>query len=167
MSRARRERACLASGDVLLVIKGSAGKVGFVRDIPDGATWLAGQSFAIVRLRPHAPLKDPRVLFRFLSSALGQANLQSLRVGTAVPGLQMADVRRLPIVIPEQSVQEAIAHDVYDLFALQDQIHRLRGELARRQDEIWPETRKTIASARPKTIVRARSEEPPRRKNAS
>jgi type I restriction enzyme M protein len=132
-------KARLEPGDVLLVIKGSAGKVGYIREIPPDATWLANQSFAILRLRQHAPIGDPRVLFRFLSSPLGQANIQSLRVGSAVPGLQMSDVRRLAIVLPERKEQEAIAGDVEGLFALQDKIQEMRSELISKQGLVWPE----------------------------
>jgi type I restriction enzyme M protein len=132
-------RARLEPGDVVLVIKGSVGKVGFIREIPEGSTWLASQSFTILRLRRHALLADPRVLFRFLSSNLGLTTLQSFRVGSAVPGLQMADVRRLPIVIPDRRAQEIIANEVDELFALQDRIRQLRDELAERQSRMWPE----------------------------
>jgi type I restriction enzyme M protein len=133
-------KARLQPGDVLLVIKGSVGKVGFVRDIPGDAIWLASQSFTRLRLREHSLLKDPRVLFRFLSSDLGQANLQALRVGSAVPGLQMADVRRLSIVVPDNERQHEIARDVDGLFALQDEIQKLKSDLADRQHQIWPQT---------------------------
>jgi type I restriction enzyme M protein len=133
-------RARLEEGDVLLVIKGSVGKVGFLREIPDDATWLASQSFAILRLRQHGPLDDPRILFRFLTSSLGQANLQSLRVGTAVPGLQMADVRRLMILLPNREEQGAIAREVEGLFKLQDRIQQLRAELALKQGQLWPKS---------------------------
>lgn len=132
-------KARLEAGDVLLVIKGSVGRVGFIRQIPEGEIWLASQSFVILRLRRHAPLRDPKVLFRFLSSNLGQASIQSLRVGTAVPGLQMADVRRLAVVLPDEETQVVIAHDVADLFTLQDKIETLRIELAEKQSQIWPE----------------------------
>jgi type I restriction enzyme M protein len=132
-------RARLEAGDVLLVIKGSVGKVGFIRDIPRDETWLASQSFVILRLRQHAPLNDPRILFRFLSSSLGNASIQSVRVGVAVPGLQMADVRRLMIVLPDLKTQAAIVRDIEGLFEQQDRIQHLRDELIRMQSEIWPE----------------------------
>jgi type I restriction enzyme M protein len=132
-------RARLEAGDVLLVIKGSVGKVGFIRDIPEGETWLASQSFAILRLRQHAPLSHPEILFRFLSSSLGNASIQSMRVGVAVPGLQMNDVKRLMIVIPDLKTQAAIVEDIEDLFERQDRIRELRAELTRRQTDIWPE----------------------------
>lgn len=132
-------RARLEIGDIVLVIKGSVGKVGFVRDIPDDSIWLASQSFVILRLRRGTMLSDPRVLFRFLSSKLGQAAMQSLRAGTAVPGLQMADVRRLPIVVPDRLAQHQIVEDVEALFDLQGQITHLRGKLAEKQGNAWPE----------------------------
>ncbi len=65
--------------------------------------------------------------------------MQSLRVGSTVPGLQMADVRRLSVVIPDLSEQATIAEEVQALFALQDEITRLRSELVERQSKIWPE----------------------------
>jgi len=157
-------KARLEPGDVLLVIKGSIGKVGFIREIPDDATWLASQSFAILRLRPHAPLSDPRVLFRFLSSPLGQANLHSLRVGSTVPGLQMADIRRLPIILPSVAEQTDISQEVEELFALQDQIQELRAKATAKQTEIWPEGPRAkvpvradgASNARPKTAATRR-----------
>lgn len=132
-------KAKIEAGDVLLVIKGSVGKVGYVRDIPAEDMWLASQSFAVLRLRRHAPISDPRVLFRYLSSALAQANLQNLRVGTTVPGLQMADVRSLPIMLPSKEAQAAIVQEVEELFEMQDNILRLRQSLAARQATIWPD----------------------------
>jgi type I restriction enzyme M protein len=132
-------RARLEPGDLVLVIKGSVGKVGFVRETPDRGAWLASQSFVILRLRRHGPLTDPRVLHRFLTSDLGQSILQRLSVRVTVPGLQMADVRRLSVPIPSVEDQKAIARDVEELFDLQDRINAMRSELADRQRGIWPD----------------------------
>jgi type I restriction enzyme M protein len=158
-------RARLERGDVLLIIKGSVGKVGFVRNVPDDRVWLAGQSFAILRLRRHGPLTDPRVLHRFLSSDLGQTTLHSLRVGTTVPGLQMADVRRLSVVIPSVQEQKAIAQDVEALFDLQDRIEEMRKQLAERQRGIWPDGKAARSTqARAGSRVEQGPAWPPRRK---
>ncbi len=137
MMQARR--AQLETGDIILAVKGSAGKVGFIRQIPEGSNWLANQSFLILRLRRHGPIRDPRVLFRYLSSPLGQGMLQSLRAGTAVPVLQMTDVRRLAIAVPSPEEQGEIARKVDALFMMQDGIEKLRGTLADQQGKIWPE----------------------------
>lgn len=134
-------RVLLKLGDIILVIKGSIGKVGFVCDIPDDAEtdWLASQSFVILRLRPHAPIRDPRVLFRYLSSSLGQKMLQSLRVGATVPGLQIGDVRRLSVAVPRLEKQEEIKGAVTQMFAMQDDIEATRASLSMLQANIWPE----------------------------
>jgi hypothetical protein len=133
-------RARLEPGDIVLVVKGSVGKVGFVRAIPQGQTWLAGQSFIILRPRRGAMLSDPRILFRFLSSSLGQAAMLSLRAGTSVAGLQMADVRRLPIPVPATELQLEVAREVDGIFAIEDQITALRSTLVERMGQIWPES---------------------------
>ncbi|WP_338929208.1 N-6 DNA methylase (plasmid) [Roseomonas mucosa] len=135
-SQARK--AVIEPGDALLVIKGSVGKVGYIRSIPKGALWLASQSFAVLRLRRHAPISDPRVLFRFLSSGLGQASLQNFR---GIHGPQPADGRcpRLPIILPDSDAHAAIARQVDELFAIQDHIRQLRSDLRARQTAIWPD----------------------------
>jgi type I restriction enzyme M protein len=164
-------RARLENGDILLVIKGSVGKVGFVRDVPNDATWLASQSFVVLRLRRHGPLSEPRVLHRFLSSDLGQTTLQSLRVGTTVPGLQMADVRRLQIVIPSAEEQKLIGAEVEALFELQDRIREMREQLVARQHRIWPDsgtgTSGGYARASPKGDKRKSALPSSKRKTAS
>ncbi len=132
-------RARLESGDVLLVVKGSAGKIGFVRSIPDGEMWVASQSFAILRLRSHVPLTDACILFRFLHSGFGQTFLQSLRVGATVPGLQMADVRRLAVMLPDLEQQQSIVQSVKQMFEMQDRLNLMRDELRQRYHSVWPE----------------------------
>jgi type I restriction enzyme M protein len=159
-------RARLEAGDVLLVIKGSVGKVGFVREVPRDATWVASQSFAILRLRQHTLVSDPRVLFRFLASGPGLASILSLRVGSTVPGLQMADVRRLPIVVPDKEKQRSVALEVEGLFRLQDQIQKLRSELWERQSLIWPESLGTGAAHRQAYLESANRKSTSRRKRA-
>lgn len=146
MMQARR--AQLEPGDIILAIKGSAGKVGFIRQIPEGSNWLPNQSFLILRLRRHGPIRDPRVLFRYLSSPLGQGMLQSLRGGTAVPVLQMSDMRRLAVAVPSLDEQGDIADKVNALFVLQDQIEKMRISVADHQKKIWPESRGSRPSSR-------------------
>lgn len=137
MQRSRRSR--LESGDILLVIKGSVGKVGFVRHIPERATWLASQSFVIVRLNRQGPISDPLVLFRFLASEIGQSAIRNLAVGAIIPALQMADVRRLPILIPPRATQAAILRDLRKLLELQDRIVEMRDEFSARLRIMWPD----------------------------
>lgn len=132
-------KAELRPGDVLLVTKGSVGRAGYVGDVPADEFWVANQSFAVLRLRRNAPIKDSRVLFRFLSSSLGQALLQRLRTGTTIPSLPMGEIKRLQVLVPTLQRQHEVANEVEALFALQAQINQLRGELEERQKTIWPD----------------------------
>jgi type I restriction enzyme M protein len=140
---AKAKKAQLQVGDVLLVTKGSVGKVGLVVDVPDDAVWVANQSFAILRLRKHSPIIDPRVLFRFLDSQMGQGIFQRLRVGATIPSIQMADVRNLAILLPSEVEQRKVADEVEHLFALQAQVAQLRSEVMRMQRSIWPDDEDT------------------------
>lgn len=132
--------AATTSGGVgPIVIRGSVGKVGFVRDIPDGTAWLACQNFAILRLRRRGPITDPAILFGFLSSSMGQVTVQSLKVGSVISGPQIADLRRLPVLVPPAEAQGAIAAQMGAIFDMQEKIQQMRRELAERQRPIWPE----------------------------
>jgi type I restriction enzyme M protein len=132
-------RAELHPGDIVLVTKGSVGKVGLILQIPSGETWVANQSFAILRLRRSGPFQTPNVLFRYLNSRMGQGLLQGLKVGTAVSTLQMADLKRLPVVIPDVGTQALVVEQMDRLLELQSKIDTLRAEQADMQAQIWPE----------------------------
>lgn len=135
----RLRKAELFNGDILVVTKGSVGKVGFVRHLPPDETWVANQSFAILRLRQSGPIAIPTFLFRYLSSSIGQELLQSLKVGVGVQTLQMSDLKRLPVMMADFETQADVSHDVEGLFELEDQIQSIRRTQAELQTRIWPE----------------------------
>lgn len=136
MQRLRSAR--LEAGDVLIVNKGSVGRVGFVRQIPTGEAWLASQSFVVARLRPGGPISDPLVLFRFLASDVGQAAIRSLTVGATIPSLPMADIRKLPVLTPPEENQEEVSAEVREFFRAHDRIAAMREEAEARFHAAWP-----------------------------
>jgi type I restriction enzyme M protein len=136
----RLRRAELQPGDIVLVTKGSVGRVGLIHHIPEGETWVANQSFAILRLRRASPIRSSTVLFRYLNSKMGQELLQNLKVGSALPTLQMADLKRLPVIVPDDATQEQVIEHMADLFRVQAKIDELRLQQADMQAQIWPET---------------------------
>ena len=79
------------------------------------------------------------MLFRFLSSEIGQGAIRKLTVGTVIPGLQMADVRRVPVLLPLLAAQAAIVDEMRALLALQDRIVAMRDEFSARIRIMWPE----------------------------
>jgi type I restriction enzyme M protein len=112
--------------DIILAVKGSVGKVGFVPSDLKNDTWIANQSFQVIRIKPNEHLNDPTVLFRYLCSQAGQKLLQSLVSGTTVPQLQTRDVRGLPIPVPSSEEQKIISKDHYAVAEIYKQIASLR-----------------------------------------
>jgi type I restriction enzyme M protein len=138
-SAAKARRAALEAGDILLSIKGRVGVVGLVAEPPpEDEPWLPGQSFAVVRLRRSSAIEDPEVLRRYLSSPLGQKALQTLAGGTAVPFVQIADVRRLDVPVPSAEDLQRIAEGKKALEDLFEQVFSIQERMTEIEDSLWP-----------------------------
>lgn len=144
LAQAKRHR--LQPGDVLLSVKGRIGAVALVPEIHDQESdgWVASQAFVVVRLRPTSPIKLPLILYRYFASPLIQGLLNSLASGTTVPAVQMADVRRLRVIVPTKEQQRSIV-------AEHEKVQKLRAQIAGLQklaDELnqaaWPMSTTTV-----------------------
>jgi hypothetical protein len=71
---------------------------------------------------------------------MGQELLQNLKVGSALPTLQMADLKRLPVIVPDDAVQDQVIQQMDHIFEVQAKIDDLRREQTAMQARIWPET---------------------------
>ena len=126
--------------DILIIVKGSVGKVGL---IPPGLTenWVASQTCLVLRLardNQRPAQHSPQSLFLYLRSPLGKACLQRIFSGAAVPLIQLRELRKLPVLSP--TVQQAREMDrVFDdMVGIQREIDRLRGRQAALGHECWP-----------------------------
>lgn len=110
----RYARASIKGGDVLLGII-RATKVAVVPDSLDGANITQGTA----RFRP-----SPKILTRYLAAVLEapetQRWLHGHYRGIDMPGLNLADVRRVPIPLPTISEQAEIVSRIDSLLALVD-----------------------------------------------
>jgi len=123
--------------DIILAVKGSIGKVGLVPpDLND--TWIANQSFQIIRIKPDLDINNPTVLFRYLCSPAGQKLLQSRVSGTTVPLMQTRDVRGLPIPVLSLEEQKIISDDHYAVVEIYKQIDSLRKQAEAITAKHWP-----------------------------
>jgi len=125
---ARAEKQRLYPGDILLVTKGSVGKVGIVANCGDN--WVASQSFQIIRLNRQVQTFTPEYLYMYLSSTLVQSYFAEHVTGTTIPVLKTGDISGLPI--PVSSAEEA--RKVYEEFV---RIQRRWGEIQALKDEIY------------------------------
>lgn len=126
----------LKPGDILLVIKGHTGKVGLVPTIC-GNNWIASQSFQIIRLKKGTWIKDSVVLFQYLCSSAGQALLQQLRSGAAVPLLQTRDIKKLPIPKMSDEDQATARQNWEDIRHIHAEIRFLQDKAMTFKRKIW------------------------------
>jgi type I restriction enzyme M protein len=144
MAQAERQR--LESGDVLLSVKGRIGAVGLVgQERP--IEWLASQAFVILRLRRTSPLESPLILYRYLVSPYVQGLLKALASGTTVPSIQMADVRKLRVILPSTEEQEEILRQHEKIVRLRKQISQLDNLATELGNAAWPMTRISVHDA--------------------
>lgn len=99
-------RATLRSGDVLLSIVGTIGKVAITPDSLEGGNITQSSC----RVRPNLDVTSSAFLAHFLRSPLATAAYATVKLGTAVPRLNLEDVRRIPVPLPPFEEQRRIVH---------------------------------------------------------
>jgi type I restriction enzyme M protein len=121
----------LRPNDIVLIIKGTLGKIGIISDDvpPPGENgWIAGQSAAVIRVEKSSDI-DPCALFMLLRSELGKELVKTLASGSAIPFVQLRELKQLaiPIPTPQDSInaitalteEEALQHQINELQRLQ------------------------------------------------
>lgn len=111
---ARYGRSQLATNDVVLSIVGTIGKVAVVPDC------LAGGNItqSSVRIRAVRDLVRPKYLAWALRSAVLTEQFDRKRLGTAVPRLNVEDVRLLVLPLPPLEEQDALIEVVEEQLAI-------------------------------------------------
>ena len=126
----RYERASLLAGDVLLGII-RATKVVIVPEGIDGANITQGTA----RLRPSSVISST-FLAAWLESDFAQAWLHGKYRGIDMPGLNLRDVRRLPVPLAPQPEQSTVCKSVQALQASHNAMKRVLAESAQQIDNL-------------------------------
>ncbi len=136
--KARDDVPFLRPNDIVLVVKGSVGKVGIVSgDEPEEAcVWTAGQSAVVLRVRDGSRL-DPRALFMQLRSPFGQQLLKSVVSGATIQLIQLKELRKLPVILPDAATQQRAIDALEAEAVLARQIHQLQEEQAFQAASLW------------------------------
>ena len=125
--------------DIVLIIKGSAGKVGIVSDQvppPGLGGWVAGQSAILLRCEPGSKI-DPRALAMQLRSPLGQELLTSIISGATIPMIQLRELMKLQVIIPTMVESQEAVIALGREASLQEDIERIMAELVGVSSELW------------------------------
>jgi type I restriction enzyme, S subunit len=128
---AKYKRSEVREGDVILTIVGTIGKVAIVPDGLDGANITQSSS----RLRADSRVLSSRYLAWTMRSPALRGQFDKLRLGTAVPRLNIAHVRDLLVPIAPPSEQHRIVAKIEELFSDLDAgvaaLERVRANLKR------------------------------------
>ena len=111
------KRTRLKGSEVLLAIRGSVGNAGVVP-----AALRDCNISREVAMIPTLPSVLPFYLACLLQSPLGQRLLVGKVRGVAQKGINLADVRRLPVALPPYAEQTEIVHRVEKLLAFAEQL---------------------------------------------
>ena len=126
--------------DLLLVVKGTVGKIGIVPDNvppPGDGGWIAGQSFVV--LRGAKPGVDLRGLGLWLRSKMGQQVLDGIKTGATIPMMSINTLRKLKVFALNAPLTEAAVEILEQEKELQWQIESLQDEQAGIAEDFWKE----------------------------
>lgn len=138
---ARTEQQFLRPFDIVLIVKGSVGRVGIVpHDVPPPGPggWIAGQSAIVLRVGNERTI-DARALAVLLRSAIGQELLNSIVSGaSSIKLIQLRELERLKILFPDAESSHRAIQSLEKEAYLQQEIERLRHEQAMVAADLWP-----------------------------
>jgi type I restriction enzyme M protein len=131
------EATFLRPHDIVLMIKGSTGKVGIAPEMLSTVEpMVAGQSSIVLRVFAGSPI-DPRALFVQLRSKLGQALLRSIVSGASLPLIHLKELKRLQVIVPSLDEQTEAIQALEKEARLQEQIDALHERQARVSSTLW------------------------------
>lgn len=117
---AEYSRTVLRGGEVLVNVRGTLGGVAVVDE--DMAGWNVSREVAVVPVDPKK--LSPKLLSFWLASDLSQNWLGRVKKGVAYVGINIKDLKTLPVGLPTDEEQAEIVRRVDQLFAFADQIEK-------------------------------------------
>lgn len=119
--------------DVVLIIKGSVGKIGVVPEhvpSPGEGGWIAGQSATVIRAKDGD--SDLRPLALMLRSKIGQELLASIYSGATIPMISLSSLKQLAV----PTLPEELARSATEVLDLEEQMQTTIDDLKREQAEL-------------------------------
>lgn len=133
----RYEDCFLRPLDIVLIVKGSVGKIGIVpEDVPGPGNggWVAGQSAIVLRVHPEYCAQS---LFVQLRSPMGQELLAGIVSGATIKLIQLRELMKLEVV-QSTSDQDAKSREIIDSEErLEREIQKIRAEQESLSKNVW------------------------------
>lgn len=125
--------------DVAITIKGNLGKVAILSpETPYGGEkgWVAGQSCLVLRIKNPKEL-DPRFLYSYLKSEIGQTLLRQLATGAAVQLIQLRELQNIPVPMPDMAFQGRVIKGFEEIDTMEKQVIQLRDRQRDLSQSAW------------------------------
>ena len=136
--RAKNQTGFLQPNDIIFILKGSAGKLGIVpEDVPttgDGC-WMVNRSAIVIRTTSEKV--NPKVLYAYLKSDIGQTQITQLIKGATIPNISLKELKQIPVIVPSLKEQEQAIACIDKSRETQQTIKKLLSEQNARQKELW------------------------------
>lgn len=125
--------------DIAITIKGGVGKVAILPpeiDAGESSGWVVGQSCVVLRVDDEGII-DPRVLFSFLRSEVGQAQLKRIVSGASVPLILLRDLEKIKIPVPDRAEQDKTIEAFEKIVEIERLVANARDEQRKLSNAIW------------------------------
>lgn len=136
--RAKNQTGFLQPNDIIFILKGSAGKLGIVpEDVPTTGDrcWMVNRSAIVIRTI--SDKVNPKVLYAYLKSDIGQTQISGLIKGATIPNISLKELKQIPIIVPSLEEQEQAIECIDKSRETQQAIEQLLSEQDARQKELW------------------------------
>lgn len=136
--RAKNEAGFLQPNDIVMILKGSAGKLGIVsEDVPTTGDkrWTVNTSAIVIRVT--SSKIDPRALYTYLKSDFGTVQISRLIKGATIANISLKELKQMPVIIPSKDEQNEAVACTQKSRETQQTIQNLLLEQETRQSKLW------------------------------
>ena len=136
--RAKNEAGFLQPNDIVMILKGSAGKLGIVPEsVPTTGNkrWTVNKSAIVIRVT--SSKIDPRALYTYLRSDFGTVQISRLIKGATIANISLKELKQMPVIIPSEDEQNEAIACTQKSRETQQTIQKLLLEQQARQDQLW------------------------------
>lgn len=124
------KRFLLQKGDVVLLAKGNSIRAGYVNANIAKLNVIASANFILLRPNNHKLLGE--VLVAYFNSPAGQSMLDATSTGAAIKNINLSNIKKMEIELPELSKQREIS----ELFNASNQAYQATIKLAEQQKKV-------------------------------
>ncbi|MEJ6122804.1 restriction endonuclease subunit S [Vibrio sp. 2-Bac 85] len=124
------QRFLLQEGDVVLLAKGNSIRAGYVTENIAQLNVIVSANFIL--LRPNNNQLLGEVLVTYFNSAVGQSMLDATSTGAAIKNINLSNIKKMELELPELSKQ----HEIAELFNARNQAYQATIKLAEQQKKV-------------------------------